>query len=378
VALVVRLLFYPVSLFRSSRAALPSGWVALDLRGAIEDIPPPQRFWERRRRPTMSLHGLGKLATAIAEDPRARGLVVTLREARFGMATATSLREILARVRAAERRVIVYLPHGGGTKECYVALAGTEVLLGPQASLSPIGFAITTPYVRQGLAKLGVVPEVLARGRYKSAGESLVRDGMSEPQREQLEALIDGHYRALVAAIAGRRATDEKRAKEIVDGAPYMGTAAVKVGLADAVVYDDGLLERLMPQGSKTLVPAARYLARRRLRLGPVRETGVIGVVRVHENRSDDITGTRTVGDDVTCRVVREDRSLGGLEEETLAGPQCADRARREGRVEIGDRSHRGGRQCRRHRRDGRHVGEETADAGAVLPGDEARHLSGA
>src|ERR1700733_12512821 len=167
-ALLLRLIFYPVRLLRWSRAALPSGWIALDLKGAVEDIPAPRRFWERRRRPPLSLHALDELASTIPADPRARGLVVTIRDARFGMATATSLRKTLARIREAERGVVVYLPYGGGTKECFVAFAGPQVLIGPQATLSPLGFAITTPYVREALAKAGVVPEVLARGRYKS------------------------------------------------------------------------------------------------------------------------------------------------------------------------------------------------------------------
>jgi protease-4 len=280
-ALVVGLLFHPIRLFRWSRAALPSGWIALELEGTIEDIPAPQRLWERRKRKPVSLHSLGELARLMAEDPRVRGLVVTIRDVRFGMATATSLRKIFARIREAERGVVVYLPYGGDTKECYLAFAGSDVVVGPQATLSPLGFAVTAQYVSQALAKLGVVPEVFARGRYKSAGESLVLDSMSEPQREQLGALVESNYRALVAAIAAGRGTDEKKAAELIDGAPYLGTEAVRVGLADAVAYDDGLLERVVP-GCKALVPAARYLRRRRMRLPSLRSPGVIGVVRIH------------------------------------------------------------------------------------------------
>ncbi len=280
--LVVRLGFYPVLLFRRTRAAMPSGWIALELKGAVEDIVAPRRFWERRRSPSLSLHALGELASALAADPRARGLVVTIRDVRFGMATATSLRRIFARVREAERAVVVYLPYGGGTKECFVAFAGSQVILGPQATLSPVGFAVTTPYVRQALAKAGIVPEVLARGRYKSAGESLVRDTMSDPQREQLGVLVDLFYRSFVEAITVGRGVDDAKARELVDHAPYLGANAVNAGLADAALYDDGLLDRLSPSEPKGLVPAARYLHRRRVRLGPLRDSGVIGVIHVH------------------------------------------------------------------------------------------------
>jgi protease-4 len=283
VALFVRLLFYPFLLLRRARAAQPSGWIALELKGTVEDIAAPRRFWERGRAPSISLHTLGELARAIVLDRRAQGLVITLRDVRFGMATATSLRDIFERIRRAERRVVVYLPYGGGTKECFVAFAGTEVLLGPHAALWPVGFAITTPYLRQALSKVGVVPEVLARGRYKSAGESLVRDTMSEPQREQLGALVDVFYGTLIEAIATGRRTDRTKAKELIDRAPYVGAEAVEAGLADAIVYDDGLLEHLLPaSGSKALVPATRYVRRRGVPLGSLRNKGAIGVVRVH------------------------------------------------------------------------------------------------
>jgi protease IV len=280
--LLLRVLLYPLLLFRWSRAALPSGWVALELRGPVEDISAPRRFWERKKSRSMSLHALGELVRLLSDDPRTRGVVVTIRDARFGMATATSLRRIFERIREAERSVVVYLPCGGGTKECFVAFAGTQVLVGPQATLSPIGFAVTTPYVQRALAKAGIVPEVLAHGRYKSAGESLMRDSMSEPQREQLGALVDGFHRALVDAIAIGRATDEPKARELIDRAPYSGTEAVTAGLADAAVYDDGLLERLPPAGTHALVPAARYLRRRGFRIGPLRPQGAIGVICVH------------------------------------------------------------------------------------------------
>ena len=123
------------------------------------------------------------------------------------------------------------------------------------AALSPVGFAITTQYVSRALARIGVVPEILAKGRYKSAGESRVRGSMSDAQREQLDALVDGFHVTLLDAIAAGRGTDVVKARAIVDGAPYMGEEAVRAGLADATVYDDGLLERVVPSGAKSLGP---------------------------------------------------------------------------------------------------------------------------
>jgi protease-4 len=280
--ILVRILFWPLLWLRRTRAAGKSGWVGLTLEGSLEDIQAPRPFWELRSPRGISLYALGELGRELKSDPRARGLVVTLRDARFGMATATSLREAFARIREGGQKVLVHMPYGGDTKACFVATAATEVFVGPQATLSPYGFAITTPYAHAAFERLGVVPEVLARGKYKSAGESLVRDTMSEPQKEQLGALLDGFHQALIAAIASGRGIDESRAVAIIDGAPYTGNDAVSAGLADAALYDDAVNERLEPSGKKTLVPASRYLAKRRLRLGPLGRSKVIGVIRIH------------------------------------------------------------------------------------------------
>ena len=143
----------------------------------------------------------------------------------------------------------MHLPLGGGTKEVLVATAGSKVFLGPAAQLAALGFASRTRYVKSALDKAGIVPEVYACGEYKSAGESLVRDSMSDAQREQLGKLLDCFDGALLDAIAEGRSVSRERARAIVDGGPYFGEAAIEVGLADAVAYDDEIPALLGLQG---------------------------------------------------------------------------------------------------------------------------------
>lgn len=44
--------------------------------------------------------------------------------------------------------------------------------------------------------KVGITPQVKRLGKYKSAGDQLSRKDMSEPQKEQLTALLDDIYAA--------------------------------------------------------------------------------------------------------------------------------------------------------------------------------------
>lgn len=53
--------------------------------------------------------------------------------------------------------------------------------------------------------QVGVEPEVKRIGKFKSAGDQLLRRDMSDAQREQLTALLDDIYEDFVACVARSR-----------------------------------------------------------------------------------------------------------------------------------------------------------------------------
>ena len=103
---------------------------------------------------------------------------------------------------------------------------------------------------------------VRAPGKYKSAGEQLVRESMSGAEREQLDAVLDAFYGEVVAGVAKGRKLEPDRVRELIDGAPYRAEDAVALGLVNGTAYEDEIRgphckERDAPCG----VEAARYLA---------------------------------------------------------------------------------------------------------------------
>ena len=284
------LLLYPLRVLQRRRALAEGTFVTLKIDGAVADIVAKPHFWQLRTARTVSLHEVRELVDHVIFDARVRGIAVTIKQLGAGMASSVSLRNLLSRARAAGKEVVVHLPLGGGTKELIVASAGSKVVLGPAAQLAALGFASHTRYVKRALDKAGIVPEVYACGEYKSAGESLVRDSMSDAQREQVGKLLDGFDAVLLDSIAQGRDVSRERARSIVDGGPYFGEAAIEVGLADAVAYDDELPALLgLPQSDKPglaterMVSAHAYLALQKRPL--VRRLGrppVIAVIPVH------------------------------------------------------------------------------------------------
>ncbi|MDB4944808.1 MAG: Protease [Labilithrix sp.] len=288
--LLFDVLLLPLRWVKRARLVPPGTFITLTIDGAVVDALARPRFWERRAQKAVSLHDVRQVVDHAILDDRIRGIVVTIKQLAAGMATAHSLRSQLARARASGKEVVVHLPLGGAVKEMIVASAGTKIFLGPAAQLAPLGFASHTRYVKRALDQVGVVPEVYAVGDYKAAGESFVRDSMSDAQREQLGKLLDRFDAELLDAIAEGRGVSRERARALVDGGPYPGEQAIEVGLADAVAYEDEVpallgLPREKEKGPVTrgLIAASVYLAAmKRPLLRALGRPRLIAVIPVH------------------------------------------------------------------------------------------------
>lgn len=288
IGLFFDLLLAPLRLLMRPRAVPDGAFLALTIDGPVVDVAPRRRFFEIGPVKTTSLHALAELVDFAVADKRVRGVVLTMKELGAGLATATSLRVQLARLRAAGKEVVVHLPMGGGTKEIYVASVATKLLVAPATTLVPVGFLSATRYFKRALDKAGVEPEVFACGDFKSAGETLVRDSMSEAQRFQLDRLLTTFHDEVVRALAEGRNVSVERAAAMIDGAPYAPDAAVEAGLADGVAYEDevpkaiGLADE-KGKAKRLLLPAAAYRAfMKRPLFRKLRRPPRIAVIPVH------------------------------------------------------------------------------------------------
>ena len=52
---------------------------------------------------------------------------------------------------------------------------------------------------------MGVEPQVKRIGKYKSAGDQLLRSSMSEPQAEQLNAILEAIYEEFLSTVSEAR-----------------------------------------------------------------------------------------------------------------------------------------------------------------------------
>jgi len=315
---LVLLALLPLRLVRRWRAAPEGAWLEVKIDGGLTEVARRVPFWQRRHQP-VALHSLRRVLAAVRADTRVTGVLFRIDALRVGSARATSLRDLLLALRAAGKKVAVYLPHGGGTLATYVASAADQVLLGPETHLDLTGFAIEATYLRGLLDRAGIEPEVFAKGRFKTAGEFLEKKSMSDAQREQLGAVLDVAHQTLVDGLASGRSVERAVAASWVDQGPWSARAALDAGLVDGVVYPDELATCLEPArtAGARVVPAAAYLRRRTLRFVPLRRPRHVAVVEVVGPIVSDapLSLVPVAAEEPVCRTLRqarEDRRAAG------------------------------------------------------------------
>lgn len=276
------LVTYPWWAWRRARAAGPSGWLSLELNGPSLELPASGRFGLGRR--ATALYDVKRALTRAGRDPHVVGLLVTLRGFQGGGASVDTWRGVFVEFRKAGKRLATYLPDGAGTREYQLASASEFVILCPDARLAPLGFAVETPYFKQGLDRAGVTLEVFARGDFKTALEPFVRETMSEPQRRQLSELLDHQFERFVRGVADGRAVAAPQVEAWMRQGPFAAERARDLGLVDALAYQDQVKALLNPPVLEQHEPVSvmRYARRTKASFRPLLRRGYLAVVPVH------------------------------------------------------------------------------------------------
>lgn len=273
IALLTNLLLVITLPFRVLRRALAfrhEGYVLLNVDGRVVDVEPPKpplfARWTQQQRPHLTVKSVQDLADLLLADSKRKGLVVRIRDLSAGPSVLAAFRDVLVTLRKGGKDVVVHAPMGADSAVMFLASGAKRIVVGPETHVAPLGYAVEMQFVKRALDRLGVEPQVFARGTYKSAAEPFVREDMSPAQREQLNALLDTRYALLVDALAERCGGDRTKAVQWIDEGPHRSDRAVELGLIDHVAYDDELDALLgAPEGENARVMSAgRYLRLKR------------------------------------------------------------------------------------------------------------------
>ena len=177
-----------------------------------------------------------------AKDDKVKALYLELGGLDVGFGKVNELRAAVGEFRASGKKAFAW-SEGLDNKSYLVALACDAVAVPESGGLEVIGLRAEVMFYKEGMKLLNLEVDVLKMGKYKSAVEPYLADAMSDASREQIKSMMDDNFdNELVAKmVAGRPALKltPKAAEELIDGGPYTAKKALKLGLVDALQYQD-------------------------------------------------------------------------------------------------------------------------------------------
>ena len=178
-------------------------------------------------------------------DPRITGVLLmpSALESPF-WGKVQELRDAVLDFRKSGKVVVAFLEFGGD-REYYLASAADKVYLLPTSALDLTGVASYEVFLRGTLDKLGVYPDFLQIGDYKTAVNQLTQKSFTPAHREMTESLNGDMYEQLVRGIASARRKTEAETRQLLDQGPFAPEDAVKYGLVDGLAYEDQLDDRI-------------------------------------------------------------------------------------------------------------------------------------
>jgi protease IV len=219
-------------------ASVPSS-TALVLRldgdlGEVEGAGLFDRFVEGPPTVRALIDAIGRAKT----DRRVKGLVVEPVGGAPFWARSQEIRDAILDFRKSGKKTIAFLEYGG-EQEYFMATACEKVVLLPSSVLDLKGLATYEVFLRGAFDKIGVTPDFIHIGDYKTAINAYTQKSFTPAHREMAQSLNHDAFEQLVQAIAVARKKTPEAVRKLFDEGPFIAEDALSAGLVDALLYRD-------------------------------------------------------------------------------------------------------------------------------------------
>ena len=155
-------------------------------------------------------------------------------------ASTHAIREALLDFKKSKKWIVAYAD-SYEQSTYYICSVADKIFLNPQGMVDWHGLSSNPYFVKDLLAKFGVKVQLCKVGKYKSAPEMLTADGMSEPNREQVTAYINGIWQVMVNEVANSRKIPVDSLNAYADRFVALANQPdyVKMKLVDKLMYTD-------------------------------------------------------------------------------------------------------------------------------------------
>lgn len=257
----------------------------------LSEVPEPPSLSNPRLIPGDTLRDVIDALDLASRDERVKGVVIRLDGMKLSLAQVQELRAAVIHLRQANKFASIFAADyggmgSGGMSQYYLASAFSDIWVQPVGGTALPGMAFQVPFLKSLLDKLGMQADMIQKGEYKSAPESLTATAMSAPARQNLTAVLDNLTAQVVSDIALARGISEDDVRAAMKTALFSGEQAIAAKLVDHVGYlDECVADAKKRAGQKNVIegkgatPLMGYLDLRRDELGGDSEHGIMAKI---------------------------------------------------------------------------------------------------
>ncbi len=190
---------------------------------------------------TVGKTGLNDILSAIQKaktNSKIEGIYIETGLLSTGYSTAQEIRHALEDFKSSGKWIYAY---GDNYTQgaYYVASVADSLFLNPSGAVDIHGISSQTMYVKDLYGKFGVKFQIIKVGKYKSATERYSEDHMSEADRQQVSAFVNGLWDSVSSAIAESRHMTRDSVNALADKFTMFVPAGeiVSYGLVDGLLY---------------------------------------------------------------------------------------------------------------------------------------------
>ena len=163
--------------------------------------------------------GLDEILSAIKkakETDKIKGIYIESGMFVADYASRQEIRNALLDFKKSGKKIVAYAD-SYSQGNYYIASVADKIFLNPQGMIDWHGIGAEPMFIKDLLAKFGIRFQVIKVGKYKSATESVTADKMSEPNREQTQAYINGLWANVCQAVSQSRKISVDKLNEYAD-----------------------------------------------------------------------------------------------------------------------------------------------------------------
>jgi protease-4 len=219
--------------------------LTVDLEGPLPEQAPFDVVGSLLGERILTLRDVTEALEKAAVDDRITAVWLRPEGVDASWATLAAVRDALDAYRASGKPLIASSGADGfGEAGYYLASVADSIFTPPEASFELNGFQISAPFFAGTLDKLGIRPQVIRAGDYKSAAEMLTNREFSPENRQQYRELLDHTSATFLTTVAEARGLSVDALDAVIaQGGMYDARAAAEIGLIDDLRYESGVAD---------------------------------------------------------------------------------------------------------------------------------------